>query len=300
MLRWLSLSVLALPVFALVAAGCDNKPADGKACSKPKDSVICADAQTRLACEGDKWHAETCLGPKGCEVSGIFVKCDTSLANEGSACPKEDNLSCTLDKKAMMRCKGGKWKLSEKCLGPAGCDASSILARCDTSIVAEGDLCEINPEKKTVPYGCSADKKSILACADSKWKKVESCLGPAGCSSGLRVNCDGPTVKAGDFCVKEAESDYACSADKKSSLKCEVGGWKVSRPCLGPEGCTSVAGRVKCDESVQPPGASCKSADEAACSTDGKTVLQCKGGKLVKGRTCPKKCKVGYSTIGCE
>ena len=70
-------------VVALVAAGCDTKPADGKGCNKDKDSVICGDPQTRLACEGEKWHAETCLGPKGCEVSGMFVKCDTSLAKEG-------------------------------------------------------------------------------------------------------------------------------------------------------------------------------------------------------------------------
>jgi hypothetical protein len=300
MIRWLTLSLFALPLVVLVSAGCDTKPADGKGCNKDKDSVICGDPQTRLACEGEKWHAETCLGPKGCEVSGMFVKCDTSLAKEGTACPKDDNLSCTLDKKSMMRCRGGKWTRTDSCLGPKGCDAGGFLVTCDTSVVAEGDLCEVSATKKGGSYGCSADKKTLLGCAMGKWKKVESCLGEQGCTAvGLAI-CDGPTASPGDFCIKEAEDDYACSTDKKSSLRCEEGGWKFARSCLGAEGCSSVGLLRKCDDTIQELGAACELEEDAACSTDGKTILQCKGGKFIKSRACPKACKVSGSTIGCE
>ncbi|MFO0755100.1 MAG: hypothetical protein U0359_01305 [Byssovorax sp.] len=300
MKRWLALSLFALPLSLVLVAGCNTSPGDGKPCNKDKDSVMCLDPKTRLSCDGEKWHGETCLGPKGCEAGALFVSCDTSLANEGTTCGKNDKFACTLDKKFMMRCKEGKWARTESCLGPAACDASGMFVKCDTSIVAEGDLCENNPEKKTAAAGCSADKKSLYACKDNKWKKVESCTGPDGCTSGYNVRCDGPTVNAGDFCVKEEEADYACATDKKSSLKCEADGWKLSRKCLGPEGCTSTFNSIKCDDSVQEPDAACQGDDAAACSTDGKTVLHCKGGKFVKSRTCPKACKVTYSTIECE
>lgn len=297
---WLALSLFALPLVLITAAGCDTKPRDGKDCDKSKDSVICSDPNTRLSCDGEKWRAESCLGPKGCEAGALFVRCDTSLANEASPCAKGDKFACTLDKKSMMRCKDARWARSESCAGPAGCDASGMFVKCDNSIVIEGDLCENDPEKNTVSSGCSADKKSLLSCKDSKWKKVETCAGPDGCSSGAGVRCDGPIVSAGDFCIKGEKDDFACAVDKKSSLRCEAGGWKLWRKCLGPEGCTSSWNSIKCDDSVQEPGAACEGDDAAACSTDGKTVLQCKAGKFVTSRTCPKACKVTYSTIECE
>lgn len=301
MISWLVRSTLAFSALLVLVSGCDSKPADGKSCDADKDSVLCTDPQTRMACEGGKWHAETCLGPGGCSVTGSFVKCDASLSNEGTACDKEGNLSCTLDKKTMLKCQGSKWAPAQRCLGPSGCNASGFLALCDTSTSQEGDLCMLNEkDKDKASYACTMDKKAMLTCVDTKWKKIESCTGPDGCHGAMLLSCDGPTVNAGDFCLKGDKDDYACSADKKSSLKCEVGGWKVVNACLGPEGCTSSSLGVKCDDSVKDPTSTCEKDGAAYCSTDGKTILECKGGKLAKARSCPKACKVSYSTIECE
>ena len=300
MRTWLALSLLALPLTLVLAAGCDTKPRDGKDCDKKTDSVLCSDPKTRLSCDGEKWRGEACLGPKGCEAGALFVSCDTSLANEASPCGKNDKFACTLDQKSMMRCKEGKWARTESCAGPAGCNASGMFVKCDNSVVIEGDLCENDLEKKKISSGCAADKKSLLSCKDNAWKKVETCAGPDGCSSGLGVRCDGPVVNAGDFCIRGDEDDFACAVDKKSTLRCETTGWTLARKCLGPEGCTSGWNSIKCDDSVQDLGDACTKDDAAACSTDGKTILLCKDGKFIKSRICPKACKISYSTIECE
>ena len=248
MLRGLAIT---LPLAVLVATGCG--PADGKSCDKDKDSVICLDSHTRLSCEGETWRAESCLGPNGCDAGELFVSCDSSLATEDSACgtTDTDNVSCTLDKKSMLRCKRGKWEVASRCLGPKGCEPAGIFVACDTSIVIEGDTCDAGGTKEPrVSYGCSADKKTMLACKDERWKKVERCLGAEGCYPGVGVKCDGPTASPGDFCIKGARDNYACSPDKRSELRCEVSGWTIQRACHGPQGCSSSALGVSCDDSV--------------------------------------------------
>jgi hypothetical protein len=301
MLRWLALSILTLPLLAVVSAGCDTTPREGKSCDHDKDSVKCVDPQTRASCEGEKWHVDTCLGPKGCDDKSMLVSCDVSLAKEATPCGKENNLACTLDKTTMLRCTGGKWALSKACSGPKACAIDGFLASCDTANATEGGLCESDPEdKKAVSYSCTADKKTMLGCSDRKWKKVESCIGPSGCEIISRVSCNGAAVKAGDFCIPGAEDDYACATDGKSSLKCDIGGWKVKRACLGPKGCSALGSSVECDDTIQEPGAACEREEEPACSTDGKTVLHCTSGKFTKSRACPKACKVDGTTISCE
>jgi hypothetical protein len=285
---------------SLVAVACHRGPADGKSCDNQTDSVICLDSETRLSCEDSTWHAESCLGPKGCEAGPLFVSCDSSVANEDSRCGKADDLSCTLDKKSMLRCKAAKWLLASKCLGPKGCEAGGFFVACDTSIVVEGDVCDNGTDGKRISAGCSADKKTRMACKDNRWKRDETCLGPAGCHQGLGVKCDGPTASPGEFCVKGERDDYACSPDGKRMLECEADGWKVSRACRGPAGCSSSALGVECDDSVQDPDSPCDHEGAAACSTDGKTILVCKRGKLATKRTCPTACKTGFAIVSCE
>lgn len=303
MSHWLASCVFVLPIALLAFAGC--KPAPGRSCSADSDSVLCLDPQTRLSCEGEKWQSESCLGPAGCEVSGRFVKCDTSIANEGAACEKDGNYSCTADKKTMLICQGRKWAFNEKCLGERGCVAG-FMAVCDSSIGVEGEICGSGTEAtKGVSYGCTADKKTLLACKDRKWKRTEECVGPKGCEgmggiAGGRVTCDGPSATPGGFCVNEGKDDFACSPDKKSLVKCDTDGWKVVRSCLGPEACSASGHRVSCDDSVQPPDAACEKEGAAACSTDGKAILECKGGKFTKSRACPGACKIAGSLISCE
>jgi hypothetical protein len=229
----------------LCVAACGGGPGDGKACDPKTDSVICLDSQTRLACEDKVWHAESCLGPKGCEAGALFVSCDVSLSTEASACSKEDNLACTTDKHSMLRCRNGKWQLTSKCHGPKGCDAVGFFITCDTSIVVEGEPCDNGYDQRNIA-GCSADMKSRLVCNRDRWKKDQSCLGPRGCYRGLGVSCDGPTASPGDFCIKGERADHACTPDRKHMVVCEAEGWKIKGSCRG--GCTSSALGVECRE----------------------------------------------------
>jgi hypothetical protein len=298
--RWLALSLFALPLVVLASAGCDTRPREGKSCDKDKDSVKCVDPQTRASCEGEKWHVDTCLGPKGCDDKTRIVSCDMTIAAEASSCSMEDNMACAPDKTTMLRCKGGKWARAKTCSGPKACDVGGLFAWCDLANAVEGGLCESDLKENKAAYACTADKKAMLGCKDSKWKKVEGCIGELGCTSATRVSCSGAVVNPGDFCIPGAEDDYACAIDGKSMLKCEATGWKAMRSCLGAKGCSALWNNVECDETVQELGAPCRREDEAACSTDGKTILECKSGKFAKSHVCPKACKVSYNSIGCD
>jgi hypothetical protein len=303
MARRLTVLALLLPVALLVLAACDRKAADGKPCRKTWDDPRCADPTMRLSCDGATWTAERCLGPKGCYESATSVGCDSSLADEGSRCGQHGDASCTLDRKSMLRCQTGRWVVSNRCLGPGGCQSTEESVKCDDTRGLEGDICVVDPAAKKVEYACSVDQKAVLTCRDGKWKKVESCTGPKGCSSAATIDCDGETASPGDFCVKEdGKPDYSCSPDRKARLRCEADGWKVESTCLGEKGCSSSGDDFDCDDSVQEPGAACDKEDEGSsvCSTDKKTMLTCKKGTFVKGRTCPKACKVGAEVIECE
>lgn len=292
--------LLSMPV--LLSAGCDRKPAAGKRCSAGSDGAVCLDPGTRLSCEGGTWQAEACLGPRGCESGALLVSCDTSLAKEGAPCAEAGDPACSLDHRSMLRCQSGKWIVTDMCLGPDACKSTDRSVLCDSSIAAEGDVCEVDPAAKNVEYACTADRKAVVTCKDGKWRKVESCTGPRGCAATGSIDCDGPTASPGDFCVKEEKADYACSPDRKAQLRCDAGGWKIESACLGEKGCSTSGLDVECDDSVQHPGAPCEKEDEGSsvCSTDEKTILDCKDGKFVKARTCPKACKVGKDTIECQ
>jgi hypothetical protein len=290
-----------LLVASIAASGC-GKPADGKPCNARKDTALCSGPQAWLSCEGETWVAEDCLGPRGCAVSGDTVSCDTTLANEGTRCTQAADVACTPDRKSMLLCAGGKWTVTDRCLGPDACRAAPRSVDCDSSVGAEGDICTIDPASKTVGYACTTDARAVLTCKDRKWKKVESCLGPKACTNGATIECDGATASPGDFCVEEPEEDHACSPDRKAQLVCKAGAWKVTSTCLGPTGCSDVGDDVECDITVQDPGAPCDEEDEgtSACSTDGKTILACRKGKYVTSRTCPKRCDAGGEYIECK
>lgn len=297
----LSASLLTAFSFLLFSAGC-SKPAPGGACEDGKSKTTCLDGATQLECKAGKWEASSCLGPKGCVADEKSASCDTSLSKEGDGCGREGNYACTVDKKAQLRCKGGKWASVEKCLGENGCDSSGMFSRCDSSLANEGDICEVDekdPKKKR--YACSVDQKAELLCKDGKWKAIEQCAGEKGCrSGGLVVSCDGPTAKEGDFCDTREKEDYACSADKKAQLKCEKDTWTLARKCMGAKGCSSSLLFIECDTSVVEPGEACDKDGNAACSTDGKTILECKKGKFEKARECPEGCKADMLFVDCK
>lgn len=295
---------MVLPAALLALAGCDLfKPAEGKSCNARTDGALCTGQKTRLSCEGGTWMAEACLGPKGCSESGNLVSCDTTIANEGARCGERGDVSCTPDRKTMLLCRDGKWAATDRCLGPDGCRSTEASVECDTTVGIEGDICTPAARSKKVAYVCTSDGKAVLTCSGGKWRKVESCTGPKGCSGSRTIECDHPTASPGDFCVKEEkDDDHACSPDRKARLECGPDGWKVESKCLGEKGCSDSGTDIECDDSVQEPGSPCDEDDEgsAVCSTDKKTILECKDGKLVKSRTCPGACKVGAEHVDCE
>ncbi len=296
----LAFFLLAAP---LALAACKRDPAAGKSCNSLLDDVTCGDPQTRFTCEAGMWKPEVCLGPGGCKVSGDLVECDTTLAAEAAPCSTSGDVACSRDRKSMLRCAAGKWTLSERCLGPGACTSTERSVLCDSTLGVEGEICRADPAAKVVEYVCSTDHKSVLTCKDAAWKKVESCAGARGCTVvGKAVDCDGSTASAGDFCVKQDKPDYACTTDRKARLECAASGWKVESTCLGEKGCTISGLDVTCDDSVREPGSPCEKEDEgsAVCGVDKKTMLECKAGKFVKYRTCPRACKVSEKHVGCE
>ncbi len=81
--------------------------------------------------------------------------------------------------------------------------------------------------------------------------------------------------KAGDAC--EGES-IQCS-DKQHALLC-VNGHFAATSCLGPKGCAT----NQCDQSKVEPNSACT--EGAACSADGKSMLECKDRKFVVTSNC--------------
>jgi hypothetical protein len=143
----------------------------------------------------------------------------------------------------------------------------------------------------------------MLVCKDNKWKAVEQCLAEQGCNSeGFSVDCNGPVAKAGDFCEGVEKPDYACSSDGKAQLVCSPNAtkWTVDQACRGAKGCTSIVSRISCDTSIAELNEACAKDGTAACAVDGKTILECKDGKMQKSEVCPKACKVDYLSISCD
>ena len=285
-----------------VAPGCSPKP--GKSCGEG-DKPVCLDPSTALECKGGTWQAAPCLGPDGCKSDESKIACDVTLAKTGDTCREKDDkrYSCTGDKKTQLRCKNSKWAVTAQCTGESGCDAKGIFANCSGSVSNEGDECDAPKDATRKNYTCSIDKKSMLVCKDGKWKAVEQCLGKDGCDSlGMIVRCNGPTAKAGAECDPGEKPDYACSDDGKAELVCGSGvaKWTVEHACRGAKGCTSSVLGIECDTSIRELDEACAKDGAAACAVDGKTVLECKDGKMQKSKVCPTACKVDSLFISCD
>jgi hypothetical protein len=296
--RSLALALLALVALTLVVPGC--KPAAGKSCGAD-DKPTCVDGNTLLECKSGTWRSTACLGPKGCAVDAKSYSCDTSVGRVGDACSDEKSLACTADKKTQLRCKGGKWKASAQCTGESGCSVSSFFAMCPGAVHVVGDECEPPKDAASKSFSCSTDRKAVLLCKGGQWKSVERCLGKNGCDpSAISVRCDGPVGAAGELCDVGDKPDYACSPDGKAEMVCAASGWKVEHKCLGKKGCSASVLGVECDRSIVELGEVCAKEGNAACSTDGKTILECKGGKFTKSKVCPRGCKLESIFVSCN
>jgi len=138
---------------------------------------------------------------------------------------------------------------------------------------------------------------TMVTCTTGKWKEIK-CRGPKGCEKGgLFVKCDESLAAAGEPCGKE--ENYSCTQDKAAELKCVGGAWKQVGFCRGPKACEAKFPFVNCDTTISNPNDPCEKDGNAACSNDGKTILECKGGKFVSKQKCPKACKVEGIFIKC-
>lgn len=157
-------------------------PEAGSKC-KSSDGVFCKGKDTLLECIDDKWTEIPCRGEKGCKGTTV-VTCDHTVAKPGDACGKDENFSCSMDKKAQVKCAKGKWKEIAKCRGPKACETKFPFSKCDQTIVKEGDACE-----KDGNAACSEDATTIMECKGGKYAVGEKCPKGKCVAENLFVKC---------------------------------------------------------------------------------------------------------------
>lgn len=174
------------------------------------------------------------------------------------------------------------------------CLASLPLVACKKSPT-------VGAECETAGEATCKDKTTMLNCAGGKWEGI-ACKGPEGCqTTGAIVKCDESLAAENDSCGSEGGDHYSCTPDKKGELKCLEGKWKLVGKCGGPKGCEAKFPFVKCDNSISAVGDLCAKDGDAACSTDGKAILECKSGKFSEAQKCEKgKCKAEGLFVKCE
>jgi len=164
---------------------CDNPVARvGDGCNQPKDAACSADRTQALVCTGEKFVlAQPCKGPRGCTTAGETVYCDNALAEPGDLCTEEGDAACKTDRSSFMKCKGGKFQITNNCRGPKKCtvtekpEENKEHFECDDSISEPGDPCEDDGEAS-----CATDHKALHACKAHKVAVDKACPGPSGCS----------------------------------------------------------------------------------------------------------------------
>jgi hypothetical protein len=145
------------------------------------------------------------------------------------------------------------------------------------------------------------DPATELVCQDGKFMAAP-CKGAKGCTvSGGTQSCDISANGAGDPCPPASEGNAACSPDKAQMVVCRSGKYQLET-CRGPKGCTSAAGRVECDTSLQNEGDTCTPDESYACTVDKKKALVCKSGKFVFYTHCrgAKACERTGREVQCD
>ena len=106
----------------------------GDVCSKDDDgNTACApDKKNEITCKGGRYAVLPCRGPEGCADKGGTVVCDVSIAQLGDSCANlsGEGYACSVDKKSLLKCKGGKFELDEKCSDGKTCKVNGDQAGC--------------------------------------------------------------------------------------------------------------------------------------------------------------------------
>jgi hypothetical protein len=121
----------------------------------------------------------------------------------------------------------------------------------------------------------------------SSARAVIACL--LALAATLAAGCK-PRPRPGDVCAGPEMGHGAC-VDLGHALTCRAFTWRLDT-CHGPAGCTPLGEAVRCDQRVADEGDSCAERDARACSTDGATLLQCDGARMISARRCrgPRGC----------
>jgi hypothetical protein len=202
---------------------------------------------------------------------------------EGDSC-KKGALRC-VDEKSALSCDKGKL-VTINCGGKDGCQKKDKRTSCDVSGNKPGSACTDSLEGKG---GCSEDKSSLVKCKGGKFVEV-ACRGKKGCSStDGGYACDKSLALEGDAC--SGGKGVLCAVNGKSRLACVDGEMKKDMDCLGKKGCRIEGKKVRCDLTVAKEGANCNGTG-SACSSTGKKMLSCDGGKFVSKNDCKGGCKV--------
>jgi hypothetical protein len=94
----------------------------------------------------------------------------------------------------------------------------------------------------------------------------------------------------------------ATCIDAKSGLFCGSDSTYKSRTCSGLSGCKAEADKVACDNDIAAVGDGCNTANDGACTADGRSMLQCKNEVFALVDTCkgPGDCKVNGGSVACD
>ncbi len=239
--RFQILPAFLLSLCTLALIGC--RPKVGSSCDKGE--ARCQDHYTQLACQNGHYIATPCRGPGGCAHTDAGISCDITKNKPGDQCSTDDEgAAVCLDKKQMVACRGGKYRL-EECRGPDGCQKEDARAKCDMSISVPGDSCH-DPGSKA----CSTDGKQLLSCQDGKMTLVNYCRGKDGCTAapGGKLGCDMSVAKEGDPCGKTMDARIACADDKSGIVKCEHGKFVSDEKCKAGKKCSTEDGNISCEK----------------------------------------------------
>src|SRR5437899_534740 len=144
------------------------------------------------------------------------------------------------------------------------------------------------------------DPRTALFCLDGKFTEM-TCGGPAGCTqSGKQIECDNTLANKGDGCAEQ--EDLACTADKKSELRCRGNKFVVASTCRGPTGCFFTGNKLHCDTDLADLSDPCEDKDDLACALDKKALYKCDGTKYAVESTCrgPKGCAIEGTSVKCD
>ncbi len=269
-------------VVAALVTTTSCKPRPGERCAPGKRA--CYDPKTELVCANGAYVPNPCKGPDGCKEKDDDVSCDMR-GNDGESCASElAGRSACLDAKTNLTCFELKYH-KEPCRGPKGCapGGKPYETMCDRSLGEAGDSC-------TTMLRCSSDYSHRLLCENHKYTVLEKCSGPKHCflkgNEGTACDITG-AFSVGDICHEPHWGDgRACTPDGKSTVKCKAGKFVAGQDCPGPQHCH---GEGTCDMGIASLGDAC-TGDAKVCSDDGKTVLECRGNKYAKEKSCPQSC----------